>query len=133
MAAVGASHKAPGSVAGLATIEAPADVLDAATAPYVRRVVCAANLCTAGRSALTARTFLGARHCDGMMRIAIEEWLGTIKDEPNAIHYEEIQGFIDQHGAFMTRQEALTVARAAGQIRYRCSGDEHALYSENLY
>jgi hypothetical protein len=43
------------------------------------------------------------------------------------------QGFIDNRGNFLTREEALVIAREAGQIRRRCGGDEHALYSENLY
>lgn len=33
----------------------------------------------------------------------------------------------------MTREEAHEVAKAAGQIIRRCGGDEHKLYSENLY
>jgi hypothetical protein len=43
------------------------------------------------------------------------------------------QGFIDQFGVFMTREEAYEVAKAAGQIKYRCGGDEGRLFSENLY
>lgn len=46
------------------------------------------------------------------------------------------QGFIDQHGAFMSRREAWEVAEAAGQIIRRVGGDEAdggTLYSENLY
>lgn len=43
------------------------------------------------------------------------------------------QGFIDQFGVFMTREEAYVVAKAAGQIKYRCGGDDGRLFSENLY
>ncbi|CAE6710389.1 hypothetical protein [Candidatus Nitrotoga fabula] len=46
------------------------------------------------------------------------------------------QGFIDQHGVFMTRTEAWHVAQASGQILRRCGGDDAnggTLYSENLY
>lgn len=43
------------------------------------------------------------------------------------------QGFVDQFGTFLTREEALPIARAAGQIRFRCGGDEIRLYSDNLY
>lgn len=96
---------------------------NAGTAPYLRRVVCAAiRLHEHGRILV-----VGPRHYDATMQKAISA---------TGINVElktEEQGFIDQHGVFMTRQEALTVARAAGQIRYRCGGDEHALYSENLY
>ena len=51
-------------------------------------------------------------------------------------NYGEKQGFIDQYGVFMTRQEAWKVAEAADQINYRCGGDDKyggTLYSENLY
>jgi hypothetical protein len=43
------------------------------------------------------------------------------------------QGFIDQHGVFMTREEAWIVAEAACQIIRRVGGDGARLYSENLY
>lgn len=51
----------------------------------------------------------------------------------------EVQGFIDQFGVFMNRNEAWDVALAAGQIRYieswnyRPSEGGYVLYSENLY
>jgi hypothetical protein len=43
------------------------------------------------------------------------------------------QGFIDQYGRFLTREEAYVIAEKAGQIKY---GPEHSrgtLYSEDLY
>jgi hypothetical protein len=43
------------------------------------------------------------------------------------------QGFVDQFGVFMSREEAWKVAEAAGQIKYRCGGDGKELFSENLY
>jgi hypothetical protein len=43
------------------------------------------------------------------------------------------QGFVDQHGVFLTREEAMEIARAAGQIVRRCGGDSIRLFSENLY
>lgn len=43
------------------------------------------------------------------------------------------QGFVDQYGVFMSREEARVVAVAANQIVRRCGGDEKRLYSENLY
>jgi hypothetical protein len=52
------------------------------------------------------------------------------------MHAKDAQGFIDQFGVYMTRQEAWKVAEAAGQILYRCGGDTidgGYLFSENLY
>jgi hypothetical protein len=43
------------------------------------------------------------------------------------------QGFIDQRGEFMTREEAHKVATKSGQIIRRCGGDDGRLFSENLY
>jgi hypothetical protein len=54
-------------------------------------------------------------------------------DEGNSSDGTEEQGFIDQFGVFMTREEAYVVAKAAGQIKYRCGGDDGVLFSENLY
>lgn len=44
----------------------------------------------------------------------------------------EEQGFIDQFGVFLSREEAWEVANAVGQIFRKVSG-EGTLYSENLY
>ena len=46
---------------------------------------------------------------------------------------EHVQGFIDQRGNFLTREEAWIVAEASGQIIRRVGGDGKKLYSENLY
>jgi hypothetical protein len=43
------------------------------------------------------------------------------------------QGFVDQFGAFHSRESALNIATKAGQIFRRCGGDEKQLFSENLY
>jgi len=43
------------------------------------------------------------------------------------------QGFINQRGNFLTREDALKIALANGQRRKRCGGDERQLFSENLY
>lgn len=67
-----------------------------------------------------------ARHFDMTMRLVI-----------NAMGKEKLngarQGFIDQHGNFLTRQEAWFVAMENNQVRRRVPGDEGTLYSENLY
>lgn len=85
-----------------------------------RRVVCAAN-----RSQVTGRIILGVRHWDSFMAQEIK------RSDAGSDSYE--QGFIDQQGEFMTREEAWEVATAAGQIVRRVGGDEGRLYSENLY
>jgi hypothetical protein len=87
-----------------------------------RRVVCAAN-----RHRETGLIICGARHYDPIMR-AVMKQLGGWPYWNNVD-----QGFIDQRGVFMEREEALRVALAAGQRAYRCGGDEQTLYSENLY
>lgn len=61
--------------------------------------------------------------------IGVLNWLGV---KPNDIDQAE-QGFLLSDGTFANRQQALGVARHAGQIIRRCGGDEHALYSENLW
>lgn len=84
-----------------------------------RRVVCAANMFPDGT------IILGARHWDPFMREQAKAYglsKGGVK-----------QGFIDQLGAFMTREEAWLVAEAAGQITYRGNWGSGVLYSENLY
>jgi hypothetical protein len=84
-----------------------------------RIVVCAAN-----RQRFTGMIAIGPRHYDETMR---QNMTGGGWGDPAE------QGFIDQWGEFMTREEAWKVAEAAGQIRYRCGGDGKKLFSENLY
>lgn len=88
-----------------------------------RRVVCAALRSSDGA------VICGARHFDSVMvaTIAACDPLGARKWK------QAEQGFIDQRGAFMTREEAHKVATEAGQITRRCGGDEGRLFSENLY
>ena len=84
-----------------------------------QRVVCAALRNSTGM------IVCGARHYDAVMRDQIKHsnfaWAGCE------------QGFIDQYGTFLSREEALRIAREQDQIRRRCGGDEQQLYSENLY
>jgi hypothetical protein len=90
-----------------------------------RRVVCAAC-----RSSKTGAMVLGPRHMDNVMRV-------HVKLTPNHDYHDfDDQGFIDQWGVYMGREEAWVVAKAANQIVYRCGGDDRnggTLYSENLY
>lgn len=89
-----------------------------------RRVVCAA--CKLADGSLV----IGARHMDGIMT-ATAARIGK-----GFMHAKDAQGFIDQRGVFMTRQQAWKVAEEAGQILHRCGGDTidgGYLFSENLY
>lgn len=87
-----------------------------------QRVVCAAL-----RHKETGRIVAGARHYDDIMRAQIaategyKSWLAAD------------QGFIDQFGVYLSREEAHVIATAQEQIRRRCGGDAKRLYSENLY
>ncbi len=93
-----------------------------------RRVVCAAIRARDGS------LLLGIRHYSADMRRQID----ARRDGHEFRHrLDEHQGFVDQHGVFMSREEAYQVAQAAGQLRYpeRCGTrlDGPALYSEGLY
>ena len=82
-------------------------------------VVCAAN-----------------RMPDGHLLIGVRHWDKLMRTQAGKLGYKggnEEQGFVDQMGEFLTREEALQIAKDGNQIRRRCGGDEHALYSENLY
>jgi len=76
-----------------------------------QRVVCAANRDPDGT------IHLGLRHFDQFMR---------------SNRFAE-QGFVDNKGNFLTREEAWEVATATNQILRRVGGDEGKLFSENLY
>jgi len=68
-----------------------------------------------------------ARHYDPLMRKTIKLIGIDAKTCP------EEQGFIDQFGNFLTREEALRIATENNQIFRRCGSDHIRLYSENLY
>jgi hypothetical protein len=87
---------------------------------FVRWVVCAAN-----RHKTRGIIICGARHWDEVMR-------GQVEAMGEDYHSWD-QGFIDQRGEWMTREEAHEVAKENGQIRRRCGGDAKRLFSENLY
>lgn len=94
----------------------------------VRRVVCAAIRAADGS------LLLGIRHYSRDMHEQIEQRAGGWK----FLHrHDEDQGFVDQRGVFMTREEAYQVAAAAGQIAYpeACGRGLFGpkLYSEGLY
>lgn len=94
----------------------------------VRRVVCAA-ICAADGSLL-----LGIRH------YSLDMWAqcDARRDGDKFKHrHDEDQGFVDQYGVWMSREEAYIVADAARQIVHKehCGQglDGPKLYSEGLY
>lgn len=92
-----------------------------------RRVVCAANRMSDGT------LFIGARHWDELMHAQAQRYIDLNNLEDHEVGDAE-QGFIDQWGVFMDREEAWKVAEAANQILFTgpgFSGPE--LFSENLY
>jgi len=89
-----------------------------------RLIVCAAMLMKDG-SIVT-----GIRHFSPEMRAIMRLAYGA-----EGYHLKVAdQGFVDQKGVFLTREEAWKVAEAAGQIR-RVTGSKGVgeLYSEDLY
>lgn len=93
-----------------------------------RRVVCAAIRNAAGD------LLIGIRHYSHDMHVQID----ARRDGPSFNHrLDEDQGFVDQHGVFMSREEAYKVATAAEQIiKPEACGvglDGPKLYSEGLY
>lgn len=94
----------------------------------IRRVVCAAIRAADGE------VLLGVRHYSADMHTQIRARSDGAKF---AHRHEEDQGFVDQHGVFMGREEAYSVARDAGQIvRPDACGNGlngMKLYSEGLY
>jgi hypothetical protein len=93
-----------------------------------RRVVCAAIRAADGT------LLLGIRHYSADMNRQLVMRADAHKFEHR---HDEDQGFVDQHGIFMDREEAYRVARDANQIvRPNACGDGlegPKLYSEGLY
>lgn len=70
-----------------------------------RSVVCAANR-------YGDLVFVGVRHFCPVMRFNMRGHdIPALRKERG-----EVQGFIDQHGVFMTREEAAIVAKESGQL-----------------
>lgn len=85
-----------------------------------QRIVCAAN-----RHRESGRIICGARHWDSIMR-------SQIRIDEEFSHFD--QGFINQFGEYLTREEAWVIAEEQGQIRQFCYDNQKSyLYSENLY
>ncbi len=100
---------------------------------HTKRVV----VCAAVRSKKLGVVFCGARHFDEVMRTQMEGIAGNAHGtEYHVILGPLDQGFIDQHGKFLTREKAMIIAKEAGQaidIADGCGGSETVLYSEGLY
>lgn len=87
--------------------------------PVARVVVCAANR-------IDGVILCGARHWDNIMR--------DLADAMNIKGAKAEQGFIDQWGAFLTREEAMSIVKANNQkIDYGRNGSNDVLFSEGLY
>ena len=89
-----------------------------------RVVVTAANKVIDEHGADTGLLLVGARHCDKVM-VAQSDLL------PLGHNWVHNQGFIDQYGQYLTREEAMTVATTNGQTLI--GEDWGELYSENLH
>lgn len=93
-----------------------------------RRVVCAAIRAADGS------LLLGIRHYSRDMHAQIE---ARRDGEKFVYRHDEDQGFVDQYGVWMGREEAYQVAKAAGQLVHPelCGSalDGPKLYSEGLY
>ena len=88
----------------------------------IQRVICAA--CRKGGVIICS-----PRHMDSVARRVIDQ----LEEDDPCWYTASEQGFVDQFGNFLTRQEAWIVAERAGQIKNRCGGDGVKLFSENLY
>ena len=73
------------------------------------------------------RIICGPRHFDSIMRqqVAASEGIEFWRRAD--------QGFVNQYGEFLGREEARMVALDNNQVANRCGGDQTQLYSENLY
>jgi hypothetical protein len=103
--------------------------------PPIRMVVCAANRILTLRlpeDEVGYYLVLGPRHFSPTMHLHINAMIaagcGTREDWRGST-----QGFIDQKGVFMTREEAFVVAQAAGQVRYGPHLSGGQLDSSDLY
>lgn len=89
-----------------------------------RRVVCAAIRAADGS------LLLGIRHYDDSM-------VGQMRSRCDGLKFQQRsgddQGFVDQHGVYMTREEAMQVAAAAGQLISDNIRSFSKLYSEDIY
>jgi len=93
--------------------------------PEISRIVCAAI-----RLPGTDRVICGVRHYDPVMRQQIKSLIAA-GDPAGQAWYACENGFVDQDYTFIGREEAMLVARAAGQVISATKSTE--LFSEDLY
>jgi hypothetical protein len=87
-----------------------------------RSVVCAANK-------YGDLVFVGVRHFCPVMQFNMRGHdIPALRKE-----HGEMQGFIDQHGVFMDRNEAAIVAKESGQLARYGDVCPDVLFSEDLY
>jgi hypothetical protein len=87
-----------------------------------RFVVCAANK-------YGDLVFTGVRHFCPVMQVNMQAYdIPALRKERG-----EVQGFIDQFGVFMTREEAAIVAKESGQLARYGNHCPTVLFSEDLY
>ena len=94
---------------------------------FPRKVVCSAVVVT--KNSGEEVTLVGIRHWDKFMRSQAFAFDCT-KD----CYREEKQGFLDQWGIYMSREEAMQVVIASGQpfdLERNC--DDEILYSEGVW
>lgn len=89
-----------------------------------RRVVCAAIRAADGELLLGIRHYSPDMHRQISMRVDGAKFLN--RHDPD-------QGFVDQWGRYMTREEAFVAASKAGQIVRPQACRDGTLYSEGLY
>ena len=98
-----------------------------------KRVVCAAM--TVGMPNAFHLVIVSPRHWDSFVHdLFMKSEIGSQLTAFNVDQKDELQGFMDNHGNFLTREAAFTLAEKNNQIVRLC-GTEHTrkLYSENLY
>lgn len=89
------------------------------------RIVSAALFDTA-----TGVMVLGPRHFDHTMNVQISQ----LDERYNQIDWSQaVQGFVDTHGRFLTRQQAHKIAKAQEQFYRGHPDDNEQLNSDNLY
>lgn len=94
------------------------------------RIVCAAirfNILNEG--VVEQLVVTGVRHYDTLMH----KVLSRLDDYYWSCKTLEEQGFVDNRGNFLSREEALEVAYAAKQVRSNKCSPVHKLFSEDLY
>lgn len=75
--------------------------------------------------------FCGARHWDKVMGKQLDAMSSEYRE---TMPRNEEQGFINQFGEFLTREEAMKIVKENGQpFDEDRNGDDKELYSEGLY